>query len=443
MLIDGLTKEQNKDLERWYKLPELKPVHLAYWNSKARFRIIKAGRRSYKTEIAKRIIVEAAMSTPGEYFIAAPTIPQVRLIYWNDIKRMTFPSIQQAQPKESSLVRPLDNGSSIHLLGMEKPKRFEGPYWTGGVLDEFAYFKEEAWSESIRPALDTQVPGMPKPWCIILSKPNGMNHFHERYHYALSGEDPNWESFAWTSEDVLDAEAILSAKRELSSRQYRQEYLAEFVTNTGRIYDEYCEKNYTKELIEAHEQIHYFCDFNYTPMSHGCAVIRNGNIFVLDEIILEGAKGYMNVMEFCVKYKDHQNKNICLYGDSSGSNGAKHGLDSEYSLMVQEFRKNGWEVNMKVKKANPAIKDRQNAVNALICNALGEIKLFVNPVMCKYVDKGLLTTVFKKGSTFQEEQSNNEYQHITTGLGYFIERVMPAKAKHNFDDHRILNPWGI
>lgn len=440
--MSQLNKAQLKDLERYYKLPKLSEEHLRYWNSKARFRIVRAGRRSYKTEIAKRIIIQAALSVPGEYFIAAPTIPQVRLIYWDDIKKMSFPSIQKAEPKESMLIRPFDNGSTIHLMGMEKPKRFEGPYWTGGILDEFAYFKEDAWSESIRPALDTQVPGHAKPWCVILSKPNGLNHFHDLFHYAASGQDPAWDAFHWTSEIVLDEEAIAAAKKELSPRQYRQEYLAEFVTSTGRIYEDYCEKNYTTEFIQAHEEIHYFCDFNFTPMSHGLAVIRNDNVFVLDEIILEGAKGYMNVMEFCEKYKNHKNKKINLYGDASGQAGQKHGLDSEYSLMIKEFRKNGWEVLKKVKKANPAIKDRQNAVNSLVCNALGERRLFVNPALAKWMDKGMLTTVFKKGSTFQEEQSDNVYQHITTGLGYFIDYVMPAKGKFDFESHRIFDPWG-
>lgn len=439
----GLTKEQNRDLERWYPLPKLTAVHRAYWNSIKRFVIVRAGRRSYKTEIAKRLIIERAMAVPGEYFIGAPTIPQVRLIYWDDIKRMSYPSMQKAQPKEAMLVRPFDNGSSIHLLGMEKPKRFEGPYWTGGILDEFAYFKEEAWSESIRPALDTQVPGRPKPWCIILSKPNGLNHFYERYQYAVSQDDPDWEAFHWTSEDVLDSEAIEAAKRELSLRQYRQEYLGEFVTQTGRIYEDYGPDNYTKELIQAHEQIHYFCDFNFTPMSHGIAVIRNNIVYVLDEVILESAKGYMNVMEFCEKYKNHKNKKICLYGDASGKNGEKHGLDSEYTLMIDEFKKNGWEVLKKVKKANPAIKDRQNALNSRIKNAAGEIRLYVNPVMAKWMDKGLLTTVFKKGSTFQEEQKDNETQHITTGLGYMIDYLYPIANVFDFEKNRILNPWGI
>jgi hypothetical protein len=425
----------------------MKKVHEQYYRclEKFRFTITKAGRRSYKTEIAKRIIVEQALLVPGNYAIAAPTIPQVRLIYWDDIKRMSFSSAQKAQPREGLLMRPFDNGSTIQLLGMEKPKRFEGPYWTGVLLDEFAYYKEDAWTQSIRPALDTEIPGLPLPWCIILSKPNGLNHFYDMWQYASTQKDPNWGFFEWTSEMVLSEEAIAAAKRQLSNRVYRQEYLGEFVTQTGRIYDEYGPANYTDAIIKPDEQLHYFCDFNYTPMSHGIAVIRGNKVYALDEVILTSAEGWMNVREFCEKYKDHNNKTICLYGDASGKNGEKHSLDSEYTLMEQEFERNGWEVDRCVKASNPGIKDRQNCVNRLIKNALGEIRLFVNPVTAEWVHKGLSTTVFKEGSTFQEEQNKkkSKYQHITTGLGYMCDWLFPIEYDINPEDYRIVNPYRI
>ncbi len=453
-----LTKSQSRDLERWYTLPEMKAIHSAYYRclEKYRFTIIKAGRRSYKTEIAKRIIIEQALAVPGNYAIAAPTIPQVRLIYWDDLKRMSFPSMQIARPKEALLVRPFDNGSTIQLLGMENPKRFEGPYWTGVLLDEYAYFKPDAWPTSIRPALDTAIPGMPLPWCIILSKPNGLNHFHDLYQYAKSRVDSSWGLFEWTSEDVLSSEAIEAAKRELSSRQYRQEYLAEFVTQTGRIYDEYGDANITKEAIKDHEQIHYFCDFNYTPMSHGIAVIRQEptregsteiveKAYVLDEVVLSSAEGWMNVMEFCDKYKGHKNRNLCLYGDTSGKCGEKHSLQSEYLLMEAEFKKNGWIVKRCVKNANPGIKDRHNCVNALVKNANGDVRMYVNPVTAKMMHKGMLTTVLKEGSTFQEEQSTNpdDAQHITTGFGYFADKRFPIKLIRDASDYQLNNIYGI
>lgn len=424
-----LTRYQENDLKRWYELPQLKPVHLAYWNSTARFIVGKAGRRSYKTEIAKRFIIEKALTVPGDYFVAAPTIPQVRKIYWKDLVNMSFRSIQKCVPNKTELIIPFDNGSTIQLMGMENPKRFEGAYWAGGILDEFAYYKEEAWAESIRPALDTEVPGMKKPWCIIISKPNGKNHFYDRCMYAKTTNDPDWDYFEWTSEIVLSPEAIAAAKRELSNRQYRQEYLAEFVTNTGLIYEDYSELNHTDATIEDHELICYFCDFNYTPMSHGIGVVRDlacdiktreiiEGIYLLDEIILTSAKAVQSAQEFVEKYKNHKNKQLRLYGDHNGKDGEKHGHDSDYIEMERVFRAAGWDVDRRV-IPNPPIKNRQNAVRAKICNALGERFLFVNPITAKWINTALETVCVKEGSTFLEDDKD-KYQHITTAIGYFI-----------------------
>jgi hypothetical protein len=432
-----LTKQQNDDLKRWYPLPQLKPVHLEYWSSSVRFIVGKAGRRSYKTEIAKRKVIEIAMAVPGNYFIAAPTIPQVKLIYWKDMCDMSFRSMQKSQVNKTDLIIPFDNGSTIQLLGMEKPKRFEGPYWTGGILDEFAYYKSEAWYESIRPALDTEIPGMAKPWCIIISKPNGKNHFYDLYQYAKTAQDPQWAAFEWTSEDVLSSEAIESAKRELSPRQYRQEYLGEFVSSTGRIYDDYNEENYTTDTIKPHEQIHYYCDFNFTPMSHGIGCYREHHcvistrkvvkaFYLLDEIILESAVGADNITEFVERYKSHLNKNIRIYGDRSGKNGEKHAIISEYVSMERILEAHGWTVDRRVKDANPSIKDSQNAVRAKICNAAGERTLFVNPVRAPWTHQGLDTVVVKEGSTFLEDDTN-KYQHITTAIRYMVDYEEPIE----------------
>lgn len=439
--------EIEKSVSRWY---ELDPVEeqLKLVASLARFTIVAAGRRSGKTERAKRRIIKECMRVPGNYFIAAPTYGQVKMIYWDDIKEMGAIAHPIKDPSESKLIFYFPNGSKLYLIGLDKPKRIEGPLWKGGIIDECAYIKESAWINSVRPALDTKDRRNPgyKAWCWLIGKPDGRNHFYEWYKYAAMGNDPEWAAFHWESEVVLDLDTLDSARRTMSPKQFNQEYRATFETSSGRIYEDYGKRNYTDELILADEEIHYYCDFNYTPMSHGVAVIRGNNVLVLDEIVLEGAKGYMNVTEFCERYKDHRNKVVYLYGDSSGSNGAKHGLDSEYSLMVDEFRKYGWKVTKRVKAANPAIKDRHNAVNAKIYNAAGEVSLFVNPTTAVYNDKGLESTQFKKGSVFQEETGNvedqrNKYQHMTTGLGYFIEHRFPAKQKHDFDKHKIVSPW--
>jgi hypothetical protein len=123
---------------------------------------------------------------------------------------------------------------------------------------------------------------------------------------------------------------------------------------------------------------------------------------------------------------------VIIYGDPAGRAGEKHGHASDYTEMEGVLKSNNWNVTRKVKLAAPAIRDRQNAVRAKICNAAGERSLFVNPKKAVYVHKGLSTVQIKKGSTFLEEDS--EFQHITTAIGYCVDYEWPIRPdKKSFD----------
>lgn len=433
----SLPNKLKQQLARWYDLDPV-PIQKQLVADKTRFIVVPAGRRSGKTERAKRKVIKECMTTDnGLYFIAAPTYAQVKKIYWQDIKTMSLTALDGYKVSESDLIIRFPNGSELHLIGLDKPTRIEGIPWDGGIIDECAYVKENAWVNSISPALDTKDPSKPfkKAWCWLIGKPDGLNWYYRMFNYAQTSGDPEWAAYTWKSSEVLDDETIAAAKRRMSPKQFRQEYEAAFETVSGRIYEDYNADNYTKESIQPHEQICYFCDFNFTPMSHGIGVVRDsvntvdsGNIsrdvYILDEIVLTSAVGQMNALEFVEKYKDHQNKSIRIYGDRSGRNGEKHGMQTEYTTMERVFENHGWKVDRRVHNSNPSIKDSQNAVRAKICNANGERSLFVNPTTAPWMHEGLATVQVKEGSSFLEDDKN-QYQHITTALRYFIDYEWP------------------
>lgn len=433
----SLPNKLKQQLARWYDLDPV-PIQKQLVADKTRFIVVPAGRRSGKTERAKRKVIKECMITDnGLYFIAAPTYAQVKKIYWQDIKTMSLTALDGYKVSESDLIIRFPNGSELHLIGLDKPTRIEGIPWDGGIIDECAYVKENAWVNSISPALDTKDPSKPfkKAWCWLIGKPDGLNWYYRMFNYAQTSGDPEWAAYTWKSSEVLDDETIAAAKRRMSPKQFRQEYEAAFETVSGRIYEDYNADNYTKESIQPHEQICYFCDFNFTPMSHGIGVVRDsvntvdsGNIsrdvYILDEIVLTSAVGQMNALEFVEKYKDHQNKSIRIYGDRSGRNGEKHGMQTEYTTMERVFENHGWKVDRRVHNSNPSIKDSQNAVRAKICNANGERSLFVNPTTAPWMHEGLATVQVKEGSSFLEDDKN-QYQHITTALRYFIDYEWP------------------
>lgn len=416
--------------ERWYPLKE-HPVQRALVNAVddgVRFPIVPAGRRSGKTERAKRFLARQAMWYADElYFAAAPTYNQAKKIWWEDLKKLTCSVLHPKRPSESDLKIFLPNGSEIHVIGLDQPQRIEGIPWTGGVIDEIADVKGESLQANIMPALNTVNPTRPyyRAWCWFIGVPDGLNHYYDMAEYARIGNDPDYRLFHWTSEEILPADVIEAAKRTMSKKQYNQEYRASFETASGRIYEDYSSANVSREKILSHEVLHWTHDQNFTPLSSAVAVIRNGKPYFLDEIVLESAVSRQSAMEFIEKYKNHANKMVYVYGDPAGRAGEKHGHKSDYNEIEDVLRLNGWKFERRVRPAHPAIKDRQNAVRALIRNAKDEVSLYVNPSVAPWCHKGLSTVQLKEGSSFQEDQTN-QYQHITTAIGYFVDWHWPA-----------------
>lgn len=420
----------DRQMARWYALKD-HPVQLALLRAVedgVRFPIVPAGRRSGKTERAKRFLARQAMWYPGEkYFAAAPTYNQAKKIWWDDMKQLTLSCMHPHKPSESELKIYLPNGTEIHIIGLDQPQRIEGINWTGGVIDEIADVKGESLQANIMPALNTVNPTRPyyRAWCWFIGVPDGLNHYYDMAEYARTANDQDWALFHWTSEEILPPDVIEAAKRTMSRKQYNQEYRASFETASGRIYEDYSSDNFTQEQIYPHEALHWTHDQNFTPLSSAIVVIREGVPFFLDEIVLESAVSRQSAIEFVEKYKAHKNKTVYIYGDPAGRAGEKHGHKSDYTEIEDVLRLNGWKFERRVRPAHPAIKDRQNAVRAMIKNAKGDVRLRVNPQSAVWCHKGLSTVQLQAGSSFQEDQKN-QYQHITTAIGYFIDWHWPA-----------------
>jgi hypothetical protein len=192
MAVDLILERQKN---RWYPLiPH--PVQLQLIRAVddgIRFPVVPAGRRSGKTERAKRFLAKRAMYEPGKKFFAgAPTFAQAKKIWWNDLKDLTFSSLHLKKPSETELQIFLPNGSEIHIIGFDQPQRFEGIPWDGGIIDEIADVKEKAIIENILPALNTFNPMRPdyRAWCWFIGVPEGLGHYKDMADLGWSGKDP-------------------------------------------------------------------------------------------------------------------------------------------------------------------------------------------------------------------------------------------------------------
>ena len=240
--------------------------------SPARFRVVPAGRRSGKTENAKRKIVKEALTVTGRsdarFFAAAPTRDQAKAIYWADLKAMIPSKLWREPARETDLSIKLWNGAEIYVIGMDKPERIEGRPWDGGVLDEYANMKPGAWGENVRPALSDR-----KGWCWLIGVPEGRNHYYDLNQYALHGDDSEWDSFTWKSIDILDPAEVEAARRQLDPLVFQQEYEASFVNFVGRAYYPFAEAEHCAPLkYDPRKPIGFCFDFNVEPGV--CAIVQ-------------------------------------------------------------------------------------------------------------------------------------------------------------------------
>lgn len=419
----------------------------AWRTSAARFNVVPAGRRSGKTEIAKRKLVKRAFQGTDfedpRFFAAAPTRDQAKAIYWADLKAMIPRALMARAPSETELSLQLITGAEIWVLGMDKPERIEGRPWDGGILDEFANMKAGAWGENVRPALSDR-----RGWCDLIGVPEGRNHYYDIYKYARS-DDPDWDAFTWFSSDILPPDEIAAARRQLDELVFQQEYEASFVNFTGRAYYPFTEAQHTASLVYNPDAPLILCfDFNVEP---GVAAVCQEQTLpgqyerdaagaaLLDKpIIGTGVIGEVwiptnsNTPAVCRKliqdWGDHRGRVVC-YGDATGGSRGSAKVDgSDWELITKELRpKFKDRLSFRVKPANPAERARLNAVNSRLKSAVGEVRLMVDPGKAPHVVRDLEGVVLLKGGSGElDKKATPALTHISDGLGYYVEYEFPV-----------------
>jgi hypothetical protein len=428
-------------------------VQLAYAMSRHRFNVVPAGRRSGKTERAKRKLVRRALSLRGvthsdtpRYFAGAPTRDQAKRIYWQDLKALTKP-FWRGQPSESELTIRLVTGAEIVVVGMDKPERIEGSPWDGGVLDEYANMKPEAWGANVRPALSDR-----NGWCDLIGVPEGRNHYYERYEAALAemkehGPASQWGAWTWVSADILPATEIAAAKRDLDPLTFSQEYEASFVNFEGRAYYAFTDANKERlrDRYNPAQPLILCLDFNVAP---GVAAVcqelplPNGLIgtAVIGEVYIENNS---NTPAVCRKvladWGQHQGR-VEVFGDATGgAKGTAKVEGSDWDLVKRSLRDGdkqadlagfGHRVAFYVKDANPKERARVNAMNSRCQSTDGTRRLMVDPYHAPHVVKDLEgVRTLKGGSGEIDKDVDPKLTHISDALGYYVEYRFPLAAR--------------
>jgi hypothetical protein len=144
----------------------------------------------------------------------------------------------------------------------------------------------------------------------------------------------------------------------------------------------------------------------------------NGKLSVIDEIVLERATTEEACQEFENRYRGHA-AGLEIYGDSSGRNMHTTGM-SDYNTLQTCLHRAGFRtVKLRVPASNPPVMSRVRCVNALLTNAVGEVRMEIDP-KCRELIKDFEEVLFKPDSGVIDKVRDLKRTHASDALGYLI-----------------------
>ena len=209
-------------------------------DSKARFKIVKAGKRFGKSYWAVYTFIKMAFKKKGTYWYIGPTFSQVEGIAWRMLEEIIPPELIRRK-LQNKLYIELVNGSILELKSADNPTSLRGIGIDGCVFDEAAYIAQEVWSVIVRGQLaKSQGPAY------FISSPNekGRNWysaFWDRAKSRMAVNDPDWGAWYFTIYDnpTLDKAEIEGVKEENSDDRWNLEYMAIESDFAGQLYHEF------------------------------------------------------------------------------------------------------------------------------------------------------------------------------------------------------------
>jgi len=205
--------------------------------NRARFKILRAGRRVGKTYFFIIDSLSLGLLYPNlSLCYVGLTYGHAKDVVWEDYLKLADGLIAYKNSQE--LLIRLHNGTRIKLYSWDSIDNMLGKKYHKVYLDECAVAKnlKKAWDDVIEPTL-LDFHGE----AIFASMPRGKGQFKRLIDDSKTKDD--WQDFHFTS---YDNETIPGVKEELDRKKkdispsvFAQQYLAEFTDLEGRIYTEF------------------------------------------------------------------------------------------------------------------------------------------------------------------------------------------------------------
>jgi hypothetical protein len=218
---------------------------------------------------------------------------------------------------------------------------------------------------------------------------------------------------AKTADNPYLPEGFIESLEENYPEQLIKAYLnGDFVNLTmGQVYDRFDRNIHVCNQLPSYDNeiLRVGLDFNIQNTNCVVGVRDRDKLVIIDEITKMHDTDAM-AKELLRRYP---NQKILVYPDASGGNRSTNASATDISILESY----GF-TNMSP-RSNPPIKDRVSAVNALLKNGKGEVRLAISPCCRTLIECFELQAYDEKTG---EPDKQNGYDHILDSLGYLIWR---------------------
>lgn len=386
------------------------------FKSRHRFKVVVAGRRWGKSQLAKICLIKYARKPKRLIWYVAPSYRMAKQIMWPELVE-TIPRAWVKKYNETILTITLINGSRIELKGADNPDSLRGVGIHYLVMDEVQDIDPEAWKKVLRPTLAST-----QGHALFIGTPKAYNFLYELWELGRKN------GFVWASwqfptitSPFIPAEEIEAARHDMDEKSFKQEFEASFETMSGRVYYPFDRKIHAAKALPFNPQLPIMIgqDFNIDPMS---SVIfqkqKNGDLWAVDEICLPSS----NTQELCDEIERlywRFKEAITIYPDPAGAYRGHQRGESDLDI----FRQRGFK-KQRYRRKHPPVADRINAVNRMLRSADGTVRLYVDP-RCKKFIEALEQTLYVPGSREVDKKAGVE--HAADAAGYCIEFEYPVR----------------
>ena len=425
------------------------PSQWRFHNSNARFKgfsgPIGSGKSAAIVQEALKLSVENA-GLPG--LIGAPTYSMLRDATqkaWFEV--LDENSIPYEFWKSENRVVLKDFGSEVWFRSLDNPDRLRGTNLAWFCVDELTYAEEDAWLRllgRLRHPASQRLCGFaswtPKGYDWVYRSFIGPN---KKSGYEAILAEPRENKY-------LPADFYDELAKSYDPKFFEQEVLGSYLSLSGnRVYYAFDRAASLRPLdIVPNGEICWTLDFNVNPMSSVIAQVedmtsrmdtltgkRNARLNVVDEIVLPESDLYQVCGEFkrrTERYTSRGQLTVHVYGDPAG-NSRSHAGPSSWRIVTECFANDTrYRLVNHVPLAHPAVKERVNAMNAMLLNHSGERRMFIDP-RCKELIADLEEVAWREDAsgnqTAELDKRNPKRTHVSDALGYLVEAEFGLKQK--------------